>query len=103
MKDRDKKPGYIKNVEVEQPDENVWSQHFDEKIGEYWLCSAEPSAKRMRTEEESHGGKPTKGKGKGKGPNGGCHECGGEHYVRDCRQGPQELQQKRHLGKAERF
>ena len=25
-----------------------------------------------------------KGKGKGKGPKGGCHECGGDHYVRDC-------------------
>ena len=23
-------------------------------------------------------------KGKGKGPRGGCHECGGDHYVRDC-------------------
>ena len=25
-----------------------------------------------------------KSKGKGKGPPGGCHECGGDHYAREC-------------------
>ena len=33
--------------------------------------------------EDGKGG-TAKGKGKGKGPKGGCHECGGDHFVRDC-------------------
>ena len=82
-------------------DEWEWSKKFDDDYGEYWLCSA---AKRARTEDDddktsndaptSPGpsgkgfGKPggkSKGKGKGKGgPKGGCHECQGDHFVRDC-------------------
>ncbi len=30
------------------------------------------------------GGGFDKGKGKGKGPKGGCYDCGGDHYARDC-------------------
>ena len=75
---------------------------FDEHYG-WYLCTAVP-AKRPRPDEEGaaqgggdaggssskgrgkgvQGKGSAKGKGKGKGPKGGCHECGGEHYARDC-------------------
>ena len=41
--------------------------------------------------EENH-----RRKGKGKGPVGGCHECQGDHYVRDC---PVRAQRKGGKGK----
>ena len=59
-----------------------------------YICTASPAPKRQRTEEQSPemvqgpekgaGDFAAKGKGKGKGPKGGCHECGGDHYVKDC-------------------
>ena len=73
---------------------------FDEAFG-WYLCTAAPAPKRQRTEDEGASETYTKGntkgrgkgdegkgkgksKGKGKGPAGGCHECGGDHFVRDC-------------------
>ena len=86
-------------------EEEDWQQHWDAQGGVYWIRTAmkrprteEHEFERNRVQEEDtrevrkgnvEGGKASvKGKGpkgKGKGPNGGCHECGGDQYVRDCR------------------
>ncbi len=105
----DKKKGTIRMVEharddnkaEDEEDEYRYEEVQDERWGKYWVCTAVPSAKRARSEMEvddasSNGGATSqkagrkasgKGKGKGgvgKGPSGGCHECGGDHFVRDC-------------------
>jgi hypothetical protein len=89
-------------------EEDEWTQYWDQEYGNFWLKTA---TKRQRTEEagedkdaraeEAEGvngpGKAAKGKGKGKGgPKGGCHECGGPHFVRDC---PVRQQRKGGKGK----
>ena len=96
-------------VEEAEPDSEDWEYgvpYYDPDWNQ-WLCTTtERHPKRARSEEELHDGKgpgphgdqlsaggkgDTKGKGKGKkgkgkgtGPKGGCHECGGDHYVREC-------------------
>ena len=97
MKD-EKKGGRIRQVTTEKGEESQegskeegWQKHYDPSVGEYWICTAIPAAKRQRVEDEEEGkgkGPGTKGfgkaAGKGKGPPGGCHECGEDHFVRDC-------------------
>ena len=80
-----------------EEEKGAWKH--DEVYG-WYLCTATPAAKRQRADDggdEEQGKGNTKGKGKGdegkgkgkskgkgKGPVGGCHECGGDHFVRDC-------------------
>lgn len=83
--------------ESESPDAD-WDYiaHFYDTEWNMWLCT---TTERPATEpgqsvaEASLGSKgdakgkgkgKSKGEGKGKGPKGGCHECGGDHYVREC-------------------
>ena len=94
-----KKIGQVKaHGEDPGPEEEEWTQCWDQDSGDFWIRTA---AKRPRTEESGEeraggvedaegasqqsglGKAKAKGKGKG-GPKGGCHECGGNHYVRDC-------------------
>ena len=92
-----------KGSQEEGGEQHEWK--WSDTYGHY-LCITVPAAKRPRTEDDSSqagqkgkGGKTGKGKGismeidgkgqKGKatgkgGPKGGCHECGGDHYAREC-------------------
>ena len=70
--------------------ETDWSYHYhwDDNYG--YICTASPAPKKRKTEDgaseepDQRDSPESKGKGKGKGPKGGCHECGGDHYVREC-------------------
>ena len=94
-----KKIGQVQaHAEEQEPEEDDWMQCWDQDNGSFWIRTA---AKRQRTEENGDergagtddadmpsqtkglGKAKSKGKGKG-GPKGGCHECGGNHYARDC-------------------
>ena len=100
-----RKIGQVANQLGEGGDEEKdWQQHWDPQGGEYWIRTAmqrprteEHEFERNRMQEEDvrevrkgnvEGGKASvKGKGpkgKGKRPEGGCHECAGDPYVRDC-------------------
>ena len=98
----------VNTDECDHQEEGEWTQGWDQEYGNFWLKTA---TKRQRTEEarEDKGagseevegangpGKAAKSKGKGKGgPKGGCHECGGPHFVRDC---PVRQQRKGGKGK----
>ena len=77
-----------------EEEKGAWKH--DEAYG-WYLCTATPAPKRQRTDDGGDEEQGTKGKGKGdegkgkgkskgkgKGPAGGCHECGADHFVRDC-------------------
>ena len=90
-----------KNEEENEEPAGEWTYRSDAEYGDYWICTA---AKRQRTDDgpeengnpsrqsdgKAQSGAKSKGKGKasakgkGKGPKGGCHECQGDHFVRDC-------------------
>ena len=108
-----KKIGQVAMPAEEEGQEGYeWAQEWDQDWGNYWIRTA---AKRARTDDPVDAGtasvesaenspntnvglsKGGKGKGKGKGsPKGGCHECGGSHFVRDC---PVRQQRKGGKGK----
>ena len=76
----------------EHEHEWTYQYHWNDEYG--YRCTASPAPKKRKVRDdtsEDHEVRDglsdpteTKGKGKGKGPKGGCHECGGDHYVRDC-------------------
>ena len=98
--------GKVANQPGERGDEDEdWPQNWDAQGGGYWIRTPmkRPSVEerefeknRMQEEEDTRevregnaeagkaGGKGKEPKGKGKGHKGGCHDCGGDHYVRDC-------------------
>ena len=96
-----KKIGQVKmQPEEEGLEAEEWTQGWDQEYGSFWIRTA---AKRPRLDDDAEEGpteradvensqvqsgglgKGAKAKGKGKGgPKGGCHECGGSHYVRNC-------------------
>ena len=76
----------------EHKHEWTYQYYWNDEYG--YLCTASPAPEKRKVRDgtgedhEVHDGlsdpTETKGKGKGKGPKGGCHACGGDHYVRDC-------------------
>ena len=61
----DKKAGKLRQVKMEDSEENdnndEWTKHFDPSVGEYWLCTAVPAAKRRREEADDDAEEPQKG------------------------------------------
>ena len=91
----------------EAGEEEDWQYRQDSTYGSYWVCTAIPAAKRQRPEEAAEDDPANMGKGKakgkgnlqrkGQGPPGGCHECGQDHFVRDCEVRKIKLQAERAL------
>ena len=99
-----------KQAEIEDEQKYNYEEIIDDKFGTYWICTAIPAAKRQRAENDGGedarvAGPGERGKGGakggarkgGKGPPGGCHECGGDHFVRDC-----AVRQAKNAAKAKR-
>ena len=86
-KTKTKTVGAVAAEEQQHKEETEKECYYMDEAGR-WICMAVPKRRRMEEDEEGgngKGGKAVQGAGLVKGPRyGGCFNCGGDHFAREC-------------------